>query len=76
MTVLPQRKRTRLEQYDYQENGSYFITVCAKEKKAIFGQVVENTEDASVFVRLSPLGKTVENLDFRENFAKNLKKKY
>lgn len=60
MTVLPQRKRNRLEQYDYQENGAYFITACAKEKKAIFGQVVENTEDASVFVRLSPLGKTVE----------------
>ena len=28
----PQRKRLRLPEYDYAQLGSYFITICTKER--------------------------------------------
>ena len=28
----PQRKRLRLESYDYSQPGSYFITICTRER--------------------------------------------
>ena len=34
------RKRNRLEYYSYSQNGAYFITICTKDKKCIFGKVV------------------------------------
>lgn len=37
---LPNRKRTRLEGYDYSTPGAYFLTICAAEKKTVFGTVV------------------------------------
>ena len=29
----PKRKEIRLKEYDYSENGAYFVTVCTKEKR-------------------------------------------
>ncbi|MCL2375325.1 MAG: transposase [Firmicutes bacterium] len=36
----PKRKINRLSEYDYSQNGSYFITICAYEKAHIFGDIV------------------------------------
>jgi len=33
---LPTRKHIRLKNYDYSQNGAYFITVCTKNKMCIF----------------------------------------
>ena len=33
------RKQIRLKNYDYSENGAYFVTICTYEKKCIFGYV-------------------------------------
>ena len=33
------RKQIRLPNYDYSDNGAYFITICTKDKKKIFGYV-------------------------------------
>lgn len=30
---FPKRKSNRLKEYDYSENGCYFVTVCTKDKK-------------------------------------------
>ena len=35
----PKRKRTRLKDFDYSENGAYFITICTKDKKKILGRI-------------------------------------
>jgi REP element-mobilizing transposase RayT len=40
MSRLPKRKPNRLKCYDYSQNGAYFITLCAKDKKCLFGKVV------------------------------------
>lgn len=37
---LPERKPTRLKDYDYSSGGSYFITICSKDKKPIFSRIV------------------------------------
>ncbi len=37
---LPKRKPTRLQDYDYSTSGAYFITICAKDRKRLFGQIV------------------------------------
>ncbi len=33
---LPNRKPTRLKNYDYSSNGVYFVTICTQNKKRIF----------------------------------------
>lgn len=38
--VLPKRKAVRLKDYDYRQNGCYFITICTHEKKHMFGNIV------------------------------------
>ena len=38
---LPKRKPNRLPRFDYGTVGAYFITICTREKKKIFGRVVE-----------------------------------
>lgn len=37
---LPSRKKNRLENYDYNENGAYFITICVKDRKKILCNIV------------------------------------
>jgi len=38
---LPQRKSPRLSDYDYSQEGAYFITICTHDRRALFGQVVD-----------------------------------
>ncbi len=33
---LPKRKPNRIKDYDYSQNGAYFITICSKDKKHLF----------------------------------------
>ena len=37
---LPKRKPTRLKEYDYSQNGAYFITICVKERKELLSKIV------------------------------------
>ena len=57
----PQRKQNRLPNYDYAQNGVYFLTICTKEKVCILSSV---TVGAAIgrppVVSLSPIGKIVE----------------
>jgi REP element-mobilizing transposase RayT len=52
--MLPTRKNIRLPNYDYRQEGMYFITICTKGKQKVFGTV---TQDSIV---LSAHGKIVE----------------
>ena len=33
---LPERKRLRLQNFDYSSKGAYFITICTKDRKILF----------------------------------------
>jgi REP element-mobilizing transposase RayT len=37
---LPKRKKIRLKNYDYSSPGTYFITICVKDRKAILSNIV------------------------------------
>lgn len=37
---LPQRKPNRLTDYDYSQNGAYFITICTQDRKPILSTIV------------------------------------
>lgn len=37
---LPKRKQIRLKNYDYSDNGYYFITICTKNKKPLLWKSV------------------------------------
>ena len=53
---LPQRKQTRLENYDYGQEGAYFITICVKDRKRILCDIVG--DDAHIVPKT--YGKIVE----------------
>ena len=36
----PKRKRNRLENYDYNENGAYFVTICTENRRKILSKIV------------------------------------
>ena len=33
---LPERKKIRMENFDYSSSHSYFLTICSKDRKPIF----------------------------------------
>ena len=39
---MKERKRTRLEGYDYSTDNLYFITSCLQDRKCCFGEIVNN----------------------------------
>ncbi|GAB1420838.1 hypothetical protein MASR2M15_09620 [Anaerolineales bacterium] len=52
---LPQRKSPRLYDYDYAQEGAYFVTVCIKSKESSFGLITENT------IALKPAGTMIQH---------------
>ena len=57
-----ERKRLRLEEFDYSQNGAYFVTVCTKNRKVILSRVhvgqaaLSLPEACSVLVELTDIG--------------------
>ena len=33
---------TRLQGYDYNQNGAYFVTICTKDRKCYFGEITKS----------------------------------
>ncbi len=60
--IMEKRKHPRLDNYDYSRNGMYFVTVCAKNKKNLFGSftVGRGLAPAENPIELNNLGKLVE----------------
>ena len=40
MNELPKRKPNRLKDYDYSQNGAYFVTICTQNRENLFGAVI------------------------------------
>ena len=47
------RRSIRLKEYDYSQAGAYFITICAINRKILFGEIVESG------IRINPFGLVV-----------------
>jgi putative transposase len=53
--LTPNRCSVRLREYDYAQPGVYFVTICAFERRKLFGRLVEFE------VELSPVGRIVKD---------------
>ena len=45
MDARPKRRSIRLRGYDYSRAGAYFVSICTKDRKCLFGDI-ENQEMA------------------------------
>lgn len=61
----PKRKMHRLQNFDYSQNASYFVTICTENRQRIFGKIINGT------VYHNPMGK----IACREIDATNEKRK-
>lgn len=41
---FPHRKQLRLKEYDYSQEGYYFITICTQNKKHILGKIINGID--------------------------------
>jgi len=51
---LPKRRSVRLADYDYSQAGAYFVTVCTRDHRCLFGRIVGDA------MELNDAGRTVE----------------
>lgn len=64
------RKRNRLAGYDYGRAGAYFVTICAKDMKCIFGHIIVGDAALGVpSVRLTEIGQIVDDVIRRTETA-------
>lgn len=69
---LPQRKPTRLKNFDYSQNGYYFITICTHKRK-ILCDIVGEGLCALPSIQLTPVGETINKaIKFINNHYKNI----
>ena len=56
---------SRLQNWDYSDNGYYFITICTKERKHYFGEIINHE------MKLSNIGKITKQywLEIPRNFS-------
>ncbi len=57
---LPKRRPHRLPEYDYSTPGAYFITICTKDRKCLFWEVVGASIARPQTPSLSPWGRIVD----------------
>ena len=50
---FPQRRAMRLRDYDYSQPGAYFVTICARHRKCLFGAITDGK------MRLNEIGQIV-----------------
>ena len=64
---LPNRKPTRLNNYDYNSNGYYFVTICTNNKRKILCDIVGDGALDVPQIVLSKIGKIVEKYIISSN---------
>ena len=70
---LPQRRPTRLRNYDYSSDGYYFVTICTYKKEKLFSNIVGQGL-APAEIQLSEFGEIANyELCDLENRYKNIK---
>jgi REP element-mobilizing transposase RayT len=49
------RRSIRLQNYDYSQNGAYFVTLCSWQRECLFGEIIEGA------MHLNDFGRVVES---------------
>lgn len=42
---LPQRKNIRIKEFDYSNQGYYFITICTQNREYILSKIIEDKQN-------------------------------
>ncbi|MBA3901569.1 MAG: transposase [Bacteroidetes bacterium] len=50
----------RLQSWDYSSNGSYFITICTKNRKHYFGEIIEKPNLGEPIMQLNEIGQLAQ----------------
>ena len=61
MNEFPARSHLRLKEYDYAQNGAYFVTVCVEGRAQILGHIV-GAGPRPARCELTPFGDIVQNV--------------
>ena len=56
----PARKPMRLPQYDYAQNGAYFVTICTDDRKPILSKIVGDGFHPVPQIQLTKTGQEIE----------------
>ena len=56
----PIRKKNRLSNYDYSQNGAYFITICTEKRKCLLAAIVGAIIDRPAYPQLTAAGEKVD----------------
>ena len=56
ITMDFRRRANRMSNYDYSEDGLYFVTVCTYERRALLGEVINTDYQTGAYVRLTEEG--------------------
>ena len=59
MTDYPKRKLHRLKEYDYTQNGYYFITICTKNREKLLSKVGNAVLGVPPVIELTKIGEIV-----------------
>ena len=71
---LPKRKRTRLETYDYDSPGCYFITICTKDKQKELCHIVGTGLPDGPILRFTKTGEIISRqLRYMSDFYQDIK---
>ena len=76
---LPKRRSIRLKDYDYGQNGAYYVTICAKDKAHLFGEIINVGADlVSARTQLNYAGQMIEKvfLETVQSFENIIADKY
>ena len=83
--ILPKRKNIRIPEYDYSQNGYYFITICTKHRQKILSNIVgvgvpddpsqKHTQD-KIQIYGTPKIQLTKNGTVVEEYIKSINKTY
>lgn len=74
MQNLPIRKTIRLKEYDYSQNGYYFITICINDMKCVLSDIVGGDDPVAPIIKLTEIGIIIEkSWNEINNIYKNIK---
>ena len=60
MGDYPKRKRLRLKDYDYSQDGYYFLTICTKGRRRFLSEITYD-KDGSAITTLTSYGKITDS---------------
>ena len=67
MEELKKRKTPRYQEYDYNNDGIYFITICTKDRECILSQITKAEDNDRIELKLTDCGeianKYIRNLN-------------